>query len=249
MKDLGMSPTHCSPSFHTSAADQSASVILLLFSRVALPNVVPRSLMTSHGEVQVWLPSAASRLAPSAQSNSCCSGLESECWIKTARSFKASTCARVAPPAAWLTISSSGQAHPSKPGTSIGAPAISRSMAAGSNTRVLTLLGLPSDHCALLAANGSLGHARHVTREGYIPSALNPSAHSSRLPTTSEKTSALLSPYLTFNTFFGPELAPELRRVAAQRLVGKDIRARHCLVDDLLAGQWRTCHDVQRRRV
>ncbi len=58
-------------------------------------------------------------------------------------------------------------------------------MIAGSNTRVATSLGLPRCQSAALAANGSAGQLRHVTRVGTITSALNPRAHSNRLAAAS----------------------------------------------------------------
>ncbi|MSO63364.1 MAG: hypothetical protein EXQ50_14970 [Acidobacteria bacterium] len=79
-------------------------------------------------------------------------------------------------------------------------PATSRSMIAGSKTRVARLVGLPRCQSTLLAANGSSGQLRHVTRVGAITSALKPSAHSRRLAATSAYTSPFFSPYLTLTS-------------------------------------------------
>ncbi len=70
MSERGRLPMHCFASFHTVSPDQSASFILLLLISVALPNVPPRSLITSHGEPQVSLP-LASFCRPAVQTISC----------------------------------------------------------------------------------------------------------------------------------------------------------------------------------
>ncbi len=71
VSDRGKSPTHVWPSFHTPAPAQSASVILLVLKRVALPKLPPRSLITSHAASHVSLPLASLRLRRSAQTISC----------------------------------------------------------------------------------------------------------------------------------------------------------------------------------
>jgi hypothetical protein len=90
---------------------------------------------------------------------------------------------------------------------------------------------------------------RQVTRAGYITSAWNPSAHNRRLAATSAYTSPFFSPYFTFTTSPLSEIALEFRRRAAERLRGKDKRARDVRGDALRGGHDRALDEIQRRCV
>src|SRR4030095_16413387 len=159
--DLGRLPTHAVSSCQTGVFDHAARFTLPRLpslNLLARPNVTPRSWIIMNGLGPAIGPLAVwSDLGSSRQSKRCCSGLVSVCWMKTARSLKASRSARVAPPDFSSIRSSSFHDQPSS--GRYASPGILRSTAAGSNTLSLGLRITPLKRD---------GQSRHTTRTEYM---------------------------------------------------------------------------------